>query len=89
MGEGEELQGSPALTCNIGQLCYMLTVVSAGLLRVSSRLLEIISMSAFTVLEFAMLCSGATISDGGKSERSNELHGLVRLLYFHLFIMII
>ena len=52
----------------------MLIAVLTGLSRISSRLLEIISISAFTVLEFTMLCSGTTISDGGKSERSVEPH---------------
>jgi len=58
--EVEVLQDPSTLTCNSGQLCCMLTVVSAGLLRVSSRLLESFSTSAFTILEFAMLHSDVT-----------------------------
>jgi len=49
----------------------MLTTVLAGLSRVDSVLLKFISISVFTGLDFAMLCSGTTINNGGKTKRSN------------------
>lgn len=71
MGKEEILHGPSVLTQDIGQLYCILTVVLAGLLMVYSRLIGCMTMSVFIKFGLAILCSGATINDRDKSERSN------------------
>jgi len=71
MGEEEVLCGPPTLTQDIGHLCCMLMAVSVGLTVVLSRLKGCMTMSGLMGFGFAVLHSGATIDDGGKSVRSS------------------
>jgi len=68
MGDKEILHGSPILAQDIGLPCWTLTAVSVGLSQVYSRFIAGLKKLGFTIL-----CSGTTINDGGKSERSNVM----------------
>jgi len=76
MGDKEALCGPPILAQDIGLPRYMLTAVSAGLSWMYSRFI-----AGLEKLGFAILCLGATIDDGGRSERSNEKRGGFQVLY--------
>jgi len=73
IGEGEGLHGPSMLAWDIGQLCCILTIVSASLSKLRLELSMFICVFVVTELKFTMLHSGTIISDGGQSERSNDL----------------
>jgi len=66
MCEGSILAGK------VGHLQCMLTAVSAGCLLVGILLKGFITMLGFSEFNFPILCSGTTINNRGKSEKSNK-----------------
>jgi len=78
MGEEKMLQGPPMLTQDLGHLCCMLIAVSSGLAVVCLRLMFIAKL-LFKLFGFTILHLGATITDGGKSERSSGVNIMMQM----------